>query len=278
MNKSAAKPAGLPALAGIARALLRGLEADLAATGSSASVHGARRTIKKVRSLLELVRPALAETAHGALKAELKTAADALAGRRRAEALVAIAAGLGNSQPAALELRKVAEAARGQLPVSEDATRKARVAIAAARQLVAAWRLPRQSGPFVTKAFAATYRKARKGLAQALKSGSVAELHEARKHIIRHLHHLELLAPALPDDLSRRRERLGKMRVALGDINDLEELARLARSHRMQAEGPLERLIEARMHKLQARAGKEARRLFRRKTNAFCKVIGANWT
>ena len=68
------------------------LEKLLAETGPGGSVHGARRRIKQLRSLLRLLRPALGEERFREASIALRDAANALAGHRRAEALVAAAA------------------------------------------------------------------------------------------------------------------------------------------------------------------------------------------
>jgi hypothetical protein len=67
------------------------LAALMAATAPGQSVHGARRRIKQLRSLLRLLRPSLDVAAYNAVNDALREAARALAGHRRAEALVAAA-------------------------------------------------------------------------------------------------------------------------------------------------------------------------------------------
>jgi len=70
---------------------LEALAELLAATKPGESVHGARRAIKQLRSLLRLLRPALEMDTYEVTKHGLREAARALAGHRRAEALVAAA-------------------------------------------------------------------------------------------------------------------------------------------------------------------------------------------
>ena len=67
------------------------LAALLADTAPGQSVHGARRRIKQLRSLLRLLRPSFEVVAYNAVNDALRDAARALAGHRRAEALLTAA-------------------------------------------------------------------------------------------------------------------------------------------------------------------------------------------
>ena len=263
-----------------ARNLLKGLRKDLSAAGAGAQVHGARRRIKRLRSLSLLVRPAIGEVAHDIARRHLKTAADALAGPRRAEALASAVDKLEPNLPHRHGLTDViaiygeAIADHGANPEPLDAASAAIDEFAAA---LATWKLPRNNAPFLTEAFAATYRKARKRLAAGLKSGNVEELHDARKHVIHHLHHLELLADALPQDPGERIGRLDGLREALGELNDLNELEELARAHKHALPKGVRKVLRARHKTLLRRARKAWKPLFGTGTKTFVKRIGAMW-
>ena len=68
--------------------------------GRGESVHGSRRQIKRLRSLLRLLRSQMGEEAFAAANGALRESADALAGQRRAEALVAAAERMGGGRAA----------------------------------------------------------------------------------------------------------------------------------------------------------------------------------
>ena len=268
----APSPAGLSAMG---RAELRGLAAALKAAKPGESVHGARRRIKRVRSLLRLLREPLGEERFAAANASLRTAADALAGQRRAEALVGAAGRLGGGHKGRAAWQSLAQAHAAESEAGIGLA-PARAAIAEALKVLAAGPLPRRATPAVAAAFLMTYRKARKRLRQGFESGDAEALHTARKHVIHHLHHIDLLR----DHLRRTDPRLAaleRLRGALGDLNDLDELGQLATA----SDGPLPETAAHSMAKrraqLLARAEASARQLFRLKPEAFRKRIGAMW-
>ena len=91
-------------LRAVTRVELRRLTAALKRAKPDQNVHGARRQIKRVRSLFRLLREALGEEAFIAINGALRNAASALAGLRRPEK----AAGkLFRDKPKAYERRTV---------------------------------------------------------------------------------------------------------------------------------------------------------------------------
>lgn len=248
------------------------LAALLSATEPGQSVHGARRRIKQLRSLLRLLRAALGEETYGRANAALRAAADALAGHRRAEALVTAAAKLGEGPEhgngfwhGLAEAHRAAHAADGNPGEALDTARRA---IADAdRELSVALRED-PGADAVVAAFLESYRKARKLLRRGLESGDPATLHEARKFVIHHLHQLKLVQPWR----ERRLAALEALREVLGDLNDLDEMEALAQGVAVPArEARRMRKARTRLHE---RAGRAAERLFRHKPAAFRKRMG----
>lgn len=270
MSWTAEPIAGTAALAAAGGRELASLADVLGTARPGDSVHGARRRIKQLRSLLRLLRPCLDEPAFAGIDGALRQAADALAGHRRAEALVAAAGKLeaGRTEPGFW--RGIAEAHQAAHAAEGDATgalEDARAAIgAAARQLSAADLRPGGDAE-IAAAFLAAYAKARRRLRAALKSGDATELHEARKMVIHHLHQLRLLHPHCEGRLAR----LERLREVLGDLNDLDELEQLAA-------GAASSMDRRRMRKAQGRllgqAGQATERLFRRKPKRFARRLG----
>jgi CHAD domain-containing protein len=129
----------------------------------------------------------------------------------------------------------------------------------------------------IEEAFLATYRRARKWLDHGFSSGSAEDLHTARKHVIHHIHHLDLLRAHLVHP-ARRIAALEKLREALGDLNDLDELCQLAAGGKASLPETATRAMTKRRAMLIKRAEKAAGRLFRHKPKAFQKRIGAMWT
>jgi CHAD domain-containing protein len=261
-----------------ARADLRSLAAALRKTKSGESVHGARRQIKRLRSLMRLLRTPIGEEAFQSVNDALRHAADALAGRRRAEALVAAADRLGGR--AHVPWRQIAEAHRDAHeagPAAESGPEAAGEAIKAAAAIMGGLRIKPGAAPDIGEAFLATYRRARKWLDHGFSSGSAEDLHTARKHVIHHIHHLDLLRAHLVHP-ARRIAALEKLREALGDLNDLDELCQLAAGGKASLPETATRAMTKRRAMLIKRAEKAAGRLFRHKPKAFQKRIGAMWT
>jgi CHAD domain-containing protein len=265
-------------LKAVARAELRSLGVQLRKTKPGESVHGARRQIKRLRSLLRLLREPMGEEAFQAANGALRDAADALASRRRAEALVAAAGRIGGGGRAQAPWMLLAGSHRDSVTTGsapDGGLNAARSAVQAAAKSISGAKLKPDSALAIGDAFLATYKKARKWLKRGLDGGSAEDMHTARKHVIHHLHHLDLLGDHLKH-AGRRVAALEKLREALGDLNDLDELHQLA----SQAE-PLPELARKAMAKrrsvLLKRAEKAAERLFRHKPKAFRKRIGAMW-
>jgi CHAD domain-containing protein len=245
------------------------LAALLATTQPGESVHGARRRIKQLRSLLRLLRRPLGEDAYTDVNAALRGAADALAGHRRAEALVTAAAKLEAKQSAGggfwrglAETHRAAHATEGD-PVQSVAA--AQQAIARAATLMSATALSHAGEQAVTAAFRDAYRNARRRLRKGLASGDARKLHQARKYVIHHLHQLKLLEPGSKHRLAA----LEALRETLGDLNDLDELEQLA-DGAQTPERDARRMRKARARLLRC-TEKAANRLFRHKPAAFVK-------
>src|SRR5205823_7067050 len=125
----------------------------------------------------------------------------------------------------------------------------------ALRGRLAGWPLPKRDIRLFVAGMAATYARARKKLNQGLQSGEVRLLHEARKSIIHHYHHLDLVKPLWPKLLSVWLAELQDLREALGDLNDLDELDGLIERGEITFAGenlakPARRIIALRRHDL----------------------------
>ena len=279
------RPAG-EALRRLARKTLASLATDFERAAAGHGVHAARRRLKFMRSLLRLLRPAIGEAAFGKADRRLRAAAHAIAGARRAEAMQEAVAKLGPKDRAALTgLARLAAAAHGHEAapqVLSTAAAGAKRGIEKVRGAINGWRLPKRGIAPFAKSLRDAYGTARRKLRQGLAANDIARLHEARKSVIHHLHHLEILEPLWPDPLRVRGIKLTNLRETLGDLNDLEELERLANASAAkfsQPESLAEALnaIAARRVRLLARAGYQARLLFAERPRAFAGRIGAIW-
>ncbi|MCB1380226.1 MAG: CHAD domain-containing protein [Alphaproteobacteria bacterium] len=261
-----------------ARSLLDGLFTDLAAAAVGAEVHGARRRIKRLRSLVRLLKTAIGKSQSDSADRALKKAADALAAPRRAEALSAalakIEAGLPKNHGLKVLLNAylTRHADQDALAVSIE---RALAAVEGIRAEFDSWRLNDDAARPIAKAFANTYRKARKDLRAAAKSGKAEALHDARKLVIHHLHHLELLGNILNREPTDRIDALNRLRELLGDINDLDELEALAKSQNLALPPQVTQALRQRKAALVRKVRKAWRPLFETRTKPFVKCIVA---
>lgn len=271
------------AIRSYARKCLASAAADIRKAGGAQGVHGARRGVKRLRSLLRLVAPAIGMNAANTADRHLRAAADLLAGARRGAALLFAATQLG-IQPQT-EQRLASAIMQHSLAHLDRATQVAAAAqalehIAKVRVAVSGWHLPEAGIDFYLAGLRRSYGKARRGLARALASGDPQALHNARKHVIHCLHHLELLRTLWPEIETARLRRFNRLREALGDINDLAELRAIALPGVFPDDTCHQRTVKAikkREADLLKSARKTARRLFARKPGAFTRRIGTMW-
>ena len=273
----------------LARKTLTAAAKDLKAAGEGGSVHRARKRLKFLRSLLRFIRHALGRGDFAAADSHLRNAAAGLAGARRAEALQEAVAKLQAGQeapsPELAELATIAAATYGEhaTPAAlQAATAEARRIIATVRGEVAHWPLAKRDMGVFLQGLTDAYGRARKKLLAGLSSGGIATLHEARKSVIHHLHQLEMLKPLWPGMIRMWAGELMKLREALGDLNDLDELEALAgqKAASFSSEAAREaalRIIATRRQALLTFVGGQADHLFAEKPKMLARRIGAMW-
>ncbi len=228
-------PAG-EALRRLMRRTMRALSQDLDLARSGKTVHPARRRLKLARSLLRLMKPALGAQSFQQENETLRDAAQALAGLRRTEAMSEAIAKLkthakkdGASDDAVFaELETAAHDLRQDVVSPEEVARRIEetsVRVAELRGRISAWTLPKRDIALFVDGLRACFAKARHLLRDGLDKKEMPLLHEARKSVIHHLHHVELLTPLWPKLFKVWAAELQKLREDLGDLNDLDDLS-----------------------------------------------------
>jgi CHAD domain-containing protein len=273
----------------LARRTLSKLTSELRAAGKGEGVHGARKRLKFMRSLLRLIEFSLGQESRERADRLLKEAHDALAGPRRAEALQEAVGKLedteGSVSPALRELSDLVGRAHGA-EVNPEALDAA--ASRALQQIdvlgaeVSHWPLAKCDIALYLKGIGNSYRQARKKMKKGLAARDVKMLHRARMSAIHHLHHLEILERLWPKMIREWAAELLKLREALGDLNDLEEIAALIASHSDAFSSEATRAlageaVSARRGELFRRAEKLDRHLFAEKPSHLTQRIGAMW-
>lgn len=249
-------------------------------------VHQVRKDLKRARAALRLLREAVGEAAYARENAELRDAARPLGDLRDATVALEVVRELmqHEKKPARrarlLALRRQLHAervrARRKLLAGAELARIER-SLEDAGQRVEYWRVPLTDRPVLRAGFERVYRKGRKALKKARSQTSTESLHESRKQVKYLQQALAVAANGKTRRVAKLEKRAGHVADRLGDDHDLAGLqAKLAAL--APGDAKVQKLlarIDARRSKLQKKALKEARRLYRKKPAAFLdQVLG----
>lgn len=200
-------------------------QTELRSKGDEAvAVHETRKSLKRLRALLRLVRPAIGESAYKSENAQLRDIGLSLSGARDRHVLLETvgkfeAASAFGRKGLAEILRETIAAANGAgAPLS---MREASSRLNDAKQRLA--ELPIEGAGFdvVGAGLERSYRKARRAFARAYEQPSDEAFHEWRKGAQAHWRHMTLLARAWPDYLGARALEARQLSQLLGDDHDL---------------------------------------------------------
>jgi CHAD domain-containing protein len=282
------KPPG-DAVRALARSELAAAARDLEAAKGGGNVHEARKRLKFARSLLQFARPAIGRSNFMRANAALREAARGLASARHAEALLEAIDGLGEArgEAEATALAALATIARATHEIHHapeaigQAAIMARNNVLAVRKAVASWSIARTDTSLLLDGAERAYARARRLIRKGLAAGDAELLHESRKSIIHHLHHLEMLAPLWPGLIKAWTVELSDMREALGDLHDLDDLATIVARQGDLPAGAIrdaaEALIAARRKVLLKWVRHSAGHLFAERPAAFRRRMAAMW-
>ena len=256
---------------------------DGAREGRFKGVHDARKRFKAIRALLRLAAPRLGSTFRRENR-WYRDAARQLAGVREAQASLETLDRLGDAEDATLrrELEARYEARRGLRFGDTDALAVLVADLAEAGERVSKWPLAGEGFEVVESGLRATYRRGRRGFRRALRGTSATELHEWRKDVKYHRHHLELLVRLWPDVMAGAAATARRLGDLLGDHHDLHELRALLSRSRGLAGGGHEResvlaSAEGRSRELEARALTVGGLVYAEKPGRFIARMGAYW-
>ena len=201
---------------------------DGAREGRFKGVHDARKRFKAIRALLRLVAGRLGPTFRRENR-WYRDAARRLAGVREAQATLETLDRLGSVRDATLRRELEARySARGGLQFRDANVLAVLIeGLAEARERIAGWPLAGGGFETIEPGLRATYRRGRKGLRGAVRGASATALHEWRKDVKYHRHHLELLVGLGPDVLAGAAGTARRLGDLLGDHHDLHQLCAL---------------------------------------------------
>ena len=249
-------------------------------------VHDARKNLKKLRSLLRLVRKGIGEAQFREANRNYREAARSLSGARDAEVKLQTLAALEERFPGKLPgdtvdpLRAALEAERPRKPSAADlaALERAEQKIKQSRTDIARWEIEGDT-ELIVKGFARTYRRGRKLLAQARRDPTDHNVHEWRKRVKDLWYALRIIEEWDPEAVRARADLAHDVSDLIGDHHDLAILAEDVAARPEGLGGRKERdALIARIHERQAELVEEAiglgKELYAKKPKKFLKRVG----
>lgn len=270
-------------------AALKGDDVD-PATGP----HEARKSIKDLRALLRLVRPA-DEAFFRRENARYRDIAQSLAGVRAAAALVetvdrfirdypreAGAGGLDGIRQTLLAERNRLTAEEGDFcRLSAEAVAACEAGRAALDELDLPRRAP-ESADLLAEGMARVATRANKARKRARKSGDAAQFHEMRKSVKQHWAHIRQLSTVWPEHRRRRVKAAKRLGNRLGELHDIAVMRDLIASDADRLGTPeeialFEALMDRKEVELEKKSLKMARRLFKAKPPRLARRVRRNY-
>lgn len=254
------------------------------------SVHEMRKSMKRVRALLRLVRPSLGEVVFKRENARFREIAALLASARDrhvlAETLIKLAASLARGDArtmAAIRRAELALVATGDdAVVSGEAIQRAVSELESAREEFKNLRVNGRGFAVALGGLRLTYSNAREAFAAAYRDPCDEAFHELRKSVQQHWRHMLLIRRCWPEAIAVRANAARDMSDALGDDHDLTMLigfvSGLPASAIKRAEARL--VVEAaraRQEQLRAKARRLGELLLAERPRAFCRRAATYW-
>lgn len=265
------------ALSQIARALaaLEGPAHDAPTT-----VHDTRKTVKKLRGLIRLVRPGFRD--YAAENAALRAIGHTLAHLRDSDVMRQTLADLADGTAAfptmAAALDAHSAAARDPAATTA-ATAAARDSLAALAARIPGWRIRGKGFATPARALAATHAAAQKALSRLADPPDADALHTFRKRAKDALYQYQLIEPLWPSAIGLRIRDLDRLTELLGQWNDLDVLLARAAMVAQPADESMHLATRAglRQSQLLAKALPLARRLFAGDPKATARLSTDLW-
>lgn len=250
-----------------------------------AAVHEVRKSLKRTRALLRLVRPALGKTVYRRENTQLRDAGRLLSAARDNDVLRETVVKLEAQLPD--DARSCVGPLRGLLSgtgkrAAPAGLRKAKVSIAAARKRLSHLRLRTGGFEQVAAGLQASYRRGRRALARAEDGADDEGFHELRKAVQHHWRHMLLVSRAWPEACRARATAAREIAQLLGEEHDYAVLMAFVAAHRESGLTPDQRDViaqtcRARQLELRTLALPMARRLFADRAGAFARRMANYW-
>jgi CHAD domain-containing protein len=252
-------------------------------------VHSARKSIKRARATLRMLRPALERSVFKATNLALRDVARPLTHVRDARVLLDSLNALRKHFGEAAECLSMEEfehdlqiqRARSRREISSTATTvtQLRSALKKIESDVKQWHLKTDGWHLIGPALERIYREARRAHARVLEARSDERLHEWRKQVKHYWYALQILSPVRAGWIGEMADQAHKLTEYLGDDHDLAILRRQVDTTDIDEDmlEVLEALIDKRRNDLQDRAFAVGERMFDAKSKRLMETIKPLW-
>lgn len=253
-------------------------------------IHSARKSFKRSRSLLRLMKDDLGKRVYKQENRMFREAGLRLSEIRDAEAMIESYDHLAERYPEIMESkalrdfreklverrRRIARQEHGLEKSAADISCELRETL----QRIDAWPLKRKSFSTVASGFKRSYRRGRKAFRYACSNESEEAFHEWRKRIKDYWYYCRLLQSCWPEFMDARSTELKVLEDLLGQDHDLAELQRILAGEADQP-GNAASLLVCYTRERQTELRREARelgtRLYAGKPGVLVKAIRKHW-
>jgi len=202
------------------------------------AVHETRKSMKRLRALMHLIRPAMNKADFKRDEARLKQIARSLSGVRDIQAMIetldkmeALDPSIAdNSVTPALREHLEEKRAAAEKELTSAASNKTRKLLREARKSFETLELERNRFEALATTIETDYRKARKAFQRAYQIREDEAFHDWRKFVQRHWRQLLLIAPSWPRAIRPHINLARDLSETLGEDHDLSVLANYVQS------------------------------------------------
>ena len=203
--------------------------AAAAAQNPEEAVHEYRKSVRRARAIVALLRPTLGRSAARGIAERLRGAFRETSVLRDNDVLFATMNGLAGEDPALLAEAAELAARIGDekdAPASVEVLRRSALHLAALPAALDVLLPPDFSTSDLEAGLARSYRRTRQALERAVETRDDADFHAWRKREKELRYQVELLASGGSNPLKRREKALGELARELGEVTDLMVLRR----------------------------------------------------
>ncbi len=253
----------------------------------SEAVHEGRKSLKRLRALLRLVRPGIGDATFKTENARFRDIGALFSADRDRFVLKdvaekqAVAMGARYRRPFAAIVATLT-APTASKPAGASLEKDAVARLAEARKALADLHVEPNAFEALQAGLKISYRRGRHHLRQAYENPTDEGFHDLRKAVQQHWRHMQVLQRAWPDLFGARLNAARELSQILGDDHDLAVFIHYLRTLPRKALSTLdrraiERHCRAEQHRLRVQAHPLCQRLYAERAGRFAKRISAIW-